>query len=141
MVHHFLLMVHIKKIFYIWYRKYWHLVQGKTAKNFVFSSDFLTYGAPFYKWCCFTYGAVTYVLELLQKCVPCYKDLSLIKHINNYHLSNGSLSSCYLSIWLISLAKHIFVTLLVFNLNIWNTKCLSLVWKYEICLCMSYMPL
>jgi len=34
-------------------------VQGKTAKYLVFSSDFVTNGAPFYKWCRFTYGAVT----------------------------------------------------------------------------------
>jgi hypothetical protein len=45
-------------------------VQGKTAKKFVFGSDFLTYGAPFYKWCRFTYGAVTdvrYVLFGIEK--------------------------------------------------------------------------
>ena len=61
MVHLFLLKVHIKKYFTYWNWKYWHLVQGKTAKQIVFGSDFLTYGAPFYKWCHFTYGAVTNV--------------------------------------------------------------------------------
>jgi len=29
------------------------------AKNLVFGSDFMIYGAPFYKWYRFTYGAVT----------------------------------------------------------------------------------
>jgi len=32
---------------------------GQNGKKIVFGSDFLTYGAPFYKWCRFTYGAVT----------------------------------------------------------------------------------
>jgi len=31
------------------------------AKKIVFGSDFMIYGAPFYKWCRFTKGAVTYV--------------------------------------------------------------------------------
>ena len=37
-------------------------MQGKTAKKLVFGSNFVTYGAPFYKWCRFTYGAVTHVV-------------------------------------------------------------------------------
>jgi hypothetical protein len=62
MVHLFLLMVHIKTYFTygtentdIWCR----------AKRQIFGSDFLTYGAPFYKWCRFTYGAVTVVKTCL----------------------------------------------------------------------------
>jgi len=31
------------------------------AKKLVFGSDFMIYGAPFYKWYRFTYGAVTHV--------------------------------------------------------------------------------
>jgi len=31
------------------------------AKNLVFGSDFMIYGAPFHKWYRFTYGAVTHV--------------------------------------------------------------------------------
>ena len=50
-----------QKTFYIRYRKYWLLVQGKMAKKLVFGSDFMIYGAPFYKWYRFTYGAVTHV--------------------------------------------------------------------------------
>jgi len=38
-------------------------MQGKTAKKLVFGSNFVTYGAPFYKWCRFTYGAVTAVIK------------------------------------------------------------------------------
>ena len=30
------------------------------AKKIVFGSDFMIYGAPFYKWYRFTYGAVTH---------------------------------------------------------------------------------
>ena len=33
---------------------------GQNGKNFAFGSDFVTNGAPFYKWCRFTYGAVTH---------------------------------------------------------------------------------
>jgi len=35
---------------------------GQNGKKTVFGSDYLTYGAPFYKWCRFTYGAVTDVI-------------------------------------------------------------------------------
>jgi len=49
-------------------------VQGKTAKYLVFGSDFVTYGAPFYKWCRFTYGAVTVVFN---KMLAIYKICNL----------------------------------------------------------------
>jgi len=34
---------------------------GQNGKKLVFGSNFVTYGAPFYKWCRFTDGAVTHV--------------------------------------------------------------------------------
>jgi len=51
-------MVHIKKHFTNGTENT-DLVQGKMAKNLVFGSDFMIYGAPFHKWYRFTYGAVT----------------------------------------------------------------------------------
>jgi len=84
-------MVHIKKTFYIWYRKYWHLVQGKMAKKIVFGSDFMIYGAPFYKWCRFTYGAVTNDVWEKREARPILIILNY-KYTRNIHYFNISLS-------------------------------------------------
>ena len=94
-MHLFLLMVHIKKTFYIWYRKYWHLVQGKMAKKIVFGSDFMIYGAPFYKWCRFTYGAVTNDVWEKREARPILIILNY-KYTRNIHYFNISLSYIFL---------------------------------------------
>ena len=63
---------------------------GQNGKNFVFGSDFMTYSAPFYKWCRFTYGAVTVVREQGQtknKYRYAEKKIDKMKHLNRILVS------------------------------------------------------
>ena len=106
-----------QKIFYAWYRKYWHLVQGKTAKYLVFGSDFVTYGAPFYKWCRFTYSAVTMVFRPMPNVLTRYRmrAVSYLTHTEN----SNSKSNWYHWCWVIIYAKGMFsLKVVIHNYNV-----------------------